>query len=211
MFVSRLPETGWFLQACQTYRPVLAQFGPEHADLPTPCSDFSALDLVSHGSASARCVVGLLRREPLEDIFSEIPVAAAGDPAEVRLTQYDERLAALHQALSEVGDQFSEDEIAVLMLGEVSWRDNLAYCAFDLFIHAWDLAQAIDVEVDIPVASLEGAWSAIEPFGGYLRDANMLGFEVTPGDTDDSIERIVAWSGRRPLRPPGERRARQGR
>jgi hypothetical protein len=141
---------------------------------------------------------GLVRGEPLEDIFSDI-LATWEAPPDGRLAQFDERTAGLVDALDECGGFLDEDDIAVLMLGEMTWRENFAYAAYDLFVHTWDLAQALDVPADIPGDSLESVWAAIEPHGQRLRDANMLGPECEPAGDGDSIDRIIAWSGRRPL------------
>lgn len=198
MKVSELPATGWYLEACDTFRPVLEQFRPDQSSWPTPCSDFDALHLISHACGSPRAMSGLVRGEPLEDIFSDI-LATWEDPPDARLAQFDERKAGMADALDERGGLLDEDEIAVLTLGEITWRENFAYAAYDLFIHTWDLAQALDVPAAIPGSSLESAWAAIELHGQRLRDSNMLGPELEPPGEGDSIDRIIAWSGRRPL------------
>jgi uncharacterized protein (TIGR03086 family) len=74
----------------------------------------------------------------------------------------------------------------------------------DVVVHTWDLARAIDMDIDLDVATLGEMLAGMEPMEAVIRDSGHFGPRVDVSDDAPVVARALAFTGRDPAwRPPG--------
>ena len=74
----------------------------------------------------------------------------------------------------------------------------LRFAAFDLLVHAWDLARTLDADLEVPDALVDEVTGfAHQVLGGVPRDGVNFGpaADVPPGAS--RLEQLVAFTGRK--------------
>jgi uncharacterized protein (TIGR03086 family) len=158
---------------------------PEQLDRPTPCAEFTVRGVLEHMIGGATVFAAAFRGESAPEPDTSNVLAAFG-PA----------LENLASAISAPG---ALDRTIAAPFGEVPGDTFARFVVFDGLVHNWDLATATGQPCDPPddlVAAVDAfARQTIDP----LRDGQTFGAEVEPPADATPIERLAAYSGRRPL------------
>ena len=157
----------------------------------SPCAGWCALDVLGHIGFATGFGTRLLRGEPVD--FAGIPdpprSAVTGDPAGWWATMVPPAKEAVRQAdLATVVDSPT---------GRRSIGEGLSFPAVDLFVHAWDLAQSVGADVDIPAAAMDFAHQVIDPIPEHhVRSARVFAAAVEVSPDASPQVRFLAWAGR---------------
>lgn len=164
---------------------------PDQLDAPTPCASFRVRDLLGHFVGNLDSVADGLRGEPMPGTLAPRPEMLGDDPA----ATFERVTKDLIAAAREPG---AMERVLRVPFGDVPGGVLLQFIAFDLVMHAWDLAtatgQAYDPPQDLVAAADAFARAAIAP---EWRDGDTFAAEVEPPDGASPLERLVAFSGRR--------------
>ncbi len=164
---------------------IVSGITPEQLDRPTPCDDYSVAGVLEHMIGGATSFAAAYRgEEPLEPDLSDV------------LAGFGPTLQDLAAAISAPG---ALDRTVAAPFGEVPGETFARFVVLDGLVHGWDLATATGQPYDPPaelVAAVEAfARQAIDP----LRDGQTFGDAVEPSPGATAIERLAAYTGRRPL------------
>jgi uncharacterized protein (TIGR03086 family) len=154
-------------------------------DAPTPCRDWTVLDLVDHMVANHRQFLGFVDREL--------------DPAPP--TEHDAVAAlsiARDQVLADLRDPARADETYDGVFGErtFAWAVD-SFLSFDLAVHRWDLARATGQDDAIPPDQLDRLLADAQSWGDMARAPGVFGPPVEVSSDADPQTRLLAYLGRR--------------
>ena len=174
--------------------PIAAAIGSATADqlgAPSPCAGWSARDVLNHmiGAADmfAACARG--QQQPFPD-WSSMPDWVGADP----VAAYRRSAAALTAAFG--GPRVLDGAVSM------PWGGMPAQFALNLIMadhatHAWDLARATGLEIEIPDDAVETAMAtmrvAVSP---EMRAAGFYGSEQPAPEDASTFDRLAAFSGR---------------
>jgi len=163
---------------------VVAGITPDELDNPTPCDEFTVRGVLEHMVGGATAFAAAYRGRP------------AGEPdLSDPLTTFTPTLADLGGAMSAPG---ALDQVVQAPFGAVPGDTFARFVVLDGLVHGWDLATATGQPYepsDELVAEVEAfARGAVDP----LRDGETFAEAVEPLAGASPIERLVAYTGRRP-------------
>ncbi len=170
---------------------IIAQIRPDQLTSQTPCADWTVRHLLNHMIGGATAFAAGFRGEPLPDMTGPLPDLAGDDPA-----------AAFGEAVSSFGAATrlpgAIDRVLHVPFGAVEGREFLRFVALDGLVHGWDLCQATSQEYQPD----EAVVAAVEDFARRFLRPELRGVafaeEVESGATTTRLERLVAFTGRRP-------------
>jgi len=162
----------------------IAAVPPDRWASPSPCDDWTALELVQHVVDTQSMFLGLVGRDPT----GAPPVA--DDPA-----------AAWKAASAVVQADLDDPERAGVtfqgFFGESTFEQAVdRFVNFDLVVHRWDLARATGGDERIDPEDVEHVMAAVAGFGDALRTQGVCGPEVEAADDADPSVRMLAFLGR---------------
>lgn len=160
----------------------------------SPCEGWTALDVLGHLTTAIGMGVSLLNGEqPTWPTFERPADLIDGDPAAAWAAVAVRAHAAIEGA--------DLDLVMDTPMGPRSVADRLAFPAIDLFVHAWDIGQAVGIEVEVPSDVIEFAHGYLDPIPQEKMrgEGGAFGPEVEPASDASATETFVAWTGRRPL------------
>lgn len=166
---------------------------------PSPCSEWTALDVLGHVGTAVGFGTALLRGEQPAWSPSDPPgTNVEGDPR----GWWNALVASARRAVGGV-DLTTVIESPV---GRRSIGDGLSFPALDLFIHGWDLARSIGKDVVIPAEVVEFAQVAFAPIPSErMRSSRVFADALAPPSDATPTEEFIAWTGRNPRwTPPGQ-------
>jgi uncharacterized protein (TIGR03086 family) len=163
---------------------VIAGITPDQLDRPTPCAEFTVRGVLEHMVGGATMFAAAYRGE------------TAPDP------EVDDVLGAIGPTLEGLGAAMSApgalDRTIAAPFGEVPGDAFARFVVLDGLVHGWDLATATDQPYDPPeelvVAAETFARGQLDP----LRDGQTFADAVEAPAGATPIERLVAYTGRRP-------------
>ena len=164
---------------------VVGNLTADDLDRPTPCSEFTVRGVLEHMIGGATLFAAAYRGEtPAEPDLTDV------------LAGFGPALQNLFGALSAPGAL--EQKIAA-PFGEVPGEGFARYIALDGLVHGWDLATATGQPYNPPdelVGEIEAyAREAVDS----LRDGDAFSAAVEAAPDATPIERLAAYTGRRPL------------
>jgi uncharacterized protein (TIGR03086 family) len=169
-------------RAQAAFAAVLDDVGDDDLQRPTPCEEWSVMELITHVVDANRWVVKLAgagRVHLPDDVHSRHAVASAAAQA----------VFDAEQAMTRTFD---------LPWGPTAGAVFAMTRANDVYTHAWDLARAIDAATDIDPELgellLQGAWRRITP--EFRSFGNFFGAEVTCDPSRPVADRLAAFLGR---------------
>lgn len=159
---------------------------------PTPCSGWTALDVLGHVGTAIAIGTDLLRGEqPVLSPTNPPGASVAGDPR----PWWDMLVTPARQAVAGVDLTMVLDS----PVGRRSIGDGLSFPAVDLFVHAWDLARSLGKDVVIPAEVIEFARIVFRPIpSNQLRSPRVFADEVAAPPDATATEAFIAWTGREP-------------
>ena len=151
----------------------------EQWDDPTPCEEWDVRKVVDH------VVTAQSRFGPL--LGADIPEGAG----------WPEARDAMAAALAD--DSVLSRTVAVPGFGDLSGRQILEICTYDLLIHTWDVSRAIGADETLPPDAVAGCHAWLQ--GLPVEILRSSGRFADPVDTDaqaDEQARMLAFAGRKP-------------
>lgn len=181
------------------HRRALAEFGrrvhavrPDQWGCPTPCKDWEVRSLVNHLVTEQLWAPPLLDGRRVGDVGGAFDGDQLGaDP----VARWDEVAAAAHAALAADG--------ALGRTVHLSYADRPAEeyaqeMIFDLVVHTWDLARAIEGDEKVDPDLVDTVYSRIEPEAETLAASGLFDDPVpVPADADEQTK-LIALTGRQP-------------
>ena len=164
---------------------VAGNIKPDQLDDPTPCAKFTVHGVFEHMIGGATLFAAAFRGVE----------AAPPDTSDV-LADFGPVLTDLVEAIGEPG---ALDRTIQTPMGEMPGEAFARFIVVDGLVHGWDLAQATGQPYDPPAALVMEvdafARQAIPP---TARDGDTFAEEIEPEAGATPIERLVAFTGRRP-------------
>jgi uncharacterized protein (TIGR03086 family) len=184
-------------RAGDLYDAVLRQAGPDVWERPTPCAEWDVRDLVHHAAWSNLWVAPLVRGESLADVGPRLEGDVLGDdPVGVGLRS----TAEASGAFDEPG---AMDRLVELSRGPTPGREYCGERMNDLTVHAWDLAAALGLPIELDAGCMEAAMEVYRPMEAAGRPAGMFGPVVeVPPDADLQTRFLAFWGRRSDWAPP---------
>jgi uncharacterized protein (TIGR03086 family) len=163
---------------------VAGNIGPDDLDRPTPCAEYTVRGVLEHMIGGATAFAAAYRQEP----------APTPDLSDV-MAGFGPALENLFSAVTAPG---ALDKTIAAPMGDVPGDTFARFIVLDGLIHGWDLATATGQPYNPPdelVAEVEAfARQAVDP----LRDGQTFADAVEPAADATPIERLAAYTGRRP-------------
>ncbi len=164
---------------------VVANLTPDQLDRPTPCAKYDVRGVLEHMIAGATAFAAAYR---------------GADPA---VPDTSDPLAAFGPALGDLGAAVNEPgalgRTVAAPFGEVPGDTFARFVVLDGLVHGWDMAtatgQAYEPPDELVAAADEFAHGVLDD----LRDGDTFAEAVEPASDATPIERLVAYTGRRPL------------
>ena len=116
-------------------------------------------------------------------------------------TDFDPITLAAHYAQG-IEDRWNEESLKKIVktpFGEMSVDDFLGIIFIDTITHVWDIADASAIDHCIPQAMAEEAYDVMKPREAGLRGPGRFDPAIDI-ETDDSVERFIAFTGRSSVR-----------
>lgn len=161
-------------------QPILRNLTQSDRPLPTPCAEFTVHDLAEHLMGS---LTGLGAMAGVEIVVPE---------------------GSLEHKVSTMATQALEAWRTFDLSGNVVGRDLPAAFAVNIFaiefvLHAWDFAQATGQEVHVSDEVVTYVASLAADVIPVARQSGAFADELVPPSEASALERLAAFSGRRPL------------
>lgn len=153
-------------------------------DRPTPCDGWVARDVVTH----------LANWTPflLEAVGRDVP--DPGDAAVERWRYVASALEAIMADPAEASTEIDTGPPGRMPIG----RAIPMFVTGDVVFHTWDLARAIDLEVDLDEETLAEQLAGMEPMEATIRQSPHFGPRVEVPDDAPVAARALAFTGRDP-------------
>jgi uncharacterized protein (TIGR03086 family) len=172
---------------------LVAGIRPDQLDAPTPCDEFTVRDLLGHFIGNLDQLSGGFRGEAITDLNPR-PEMLGDDPAKT----YEAVTEEFHAVVREPG---AMDKVISLPppFGDVPAPVIVSFVAFDFIVHSWDLATATGQ----PYAPPDDLVTEADAFARQvvappMRVPGGFAAEVDPPPGASPLDRLVAFSGRRP-------------
>lgn len=170
------------------FSEVLDAVPPDGWSSPSPCAGWTAADVVRHVVETERDLLG---RMPFGDVTD---LAEIGDPVAAWPVVRDRVQAALDDP-AQARHEYEG------FLGPTTFAATIeSFYAFDLVVHAWDVARATGLSAfeAIDPADIVWAHDAMSPMGNNVRMDGIFGPEVTVAVNASPQDKFLAWTGRTP-------------
>lgn len=160
----------------------------------SPCTGWTALDVLGHVGETTGLGARILRGEPVNPESHEPPSTAVdGDPA----FWWTEQAGLARETLD---DGVDLDLVVDSPMGRRTIRDGLAFPAADLYLHGWDLGAATGNPPTIPddaIAFITGMFATIPD--EVSRRPGVFGPAVEAAAGASPSDVLIAFTGRRPV------------
>ena len=152
---------------------------------PSPCTDWTARDLVGHLVESHGRFQSLVGREVVDH------PAVEDDP----LGAFT---AVREQMQGDLDDPAKVDEEYDGRLGRSTFGKSVdGFICFDLVVHGWDLARATGQDESIDSRDVEQVHAAVDAMGDVMRSNGAIAGAVEPAPDASAQDRLLASLGRR--------------
>ncbi len=153
---------------------------------PSPCSEWTARDVVRHVVSTQGMFLGFVGRE-----IGEIP-SVDDDPA-----------GAWDAARAQVQADLDDPERASQEFDGITGRSTFEaavgrFLCMDLVVHGWDLARSAGLDERIAPEDVGRVRKQAEEFGDALRSPGAFGPAVDAPNGADEQAQLLAFLGRRP-------------
>jgi uncharacterized protein (TIGR03086 family) len=158
---------------------------------PSPCTGWSAVDVLGHVGFATEFGTKLLRGEPVDFAGAPDPPRSAvtGDPSAWWAGMVAPAKEAVRNAdLATVVDS---------PMGPRSIGQGLSFPAVDLFVHGWDLSQSVGADVGIPEQAMDFAHHVIDAIPEqHVRSPKVFAAAIDVSPEASPQVRFLAWAGR---------------
>ena len=173
---------------------VIASVRPDDMDRPTPCDAWTLRNLLNHIIGGAMMFADAFGGAPVLDISGQLPDVVGDDPSGA----FGAAATRFGEALQPPG---TAERVLDLPFGAMTVGTFLRFVAFDLTVHAWDVASVTGASVDLP----DDLLAEIEAFAHVVLEATprselLCGPPVAVPADATALQRLVAYAGRQPSR-----------
>ena len=177
------------IAAMAIFGGVLTQVDDEHLELDTPCEDWDVQSLISHVVLGDASVPLLFAGKPLPEALAvDVSILGPNPVATWRGTA----LAAI-EALRAPG---AMEQTVAHPTGPRTGAIVARFRLVDVLTHAWDLADACGIDVEIPDSLAQEVLDFLLPMFDALQDSDQFGSPVQPPEEAPTWERMLGLLGR---------------
>ena len=153
---------------------------------PSPCADWSALDVLAHNIGMCRMITGFVNGEG----------ASVSDHPEIKNPK-PEWAIARDEVLEALGRKEALQLRADTPWGNLTIEKFLGVVVVDPLTHTFDLARAVgqDIRIDDGLAAI--SYERLKAAGDSIR-GEKFGSEIQTGENDSIVHKFIAVTGRRP-------------
>ena len=170
------------VKALYTFDAVVHRVQPDQWDHPTPCSEWTARQIVSHLCFILPLWIGRDAPEGTELTLAD------GDPVATWDRSLDLHLAA-------IDDEADLSAEVSTNMGPMPMGQSLGILLIDPLLHAWDLGRAVDVDPHLPRDLARVALDTLT----FARDfIDTMFCPALGGPDDDVVDAMLRVSGRDP-------------
>lgn len=191
------PDTA-YLAGLDFFTHSVGGLGPADFELPSPCSEWTVLDVLGHVGTGIDFGTRLLRDErPVWTPNYPPGTGVEGDPR----TWWDERADGARQSMVGLDLAAPVDTPS----GMRTVGEGLSFPAVDLFVHGWDLSRSVGREFTFPTEAIEFGHAFLDPLPPErVRHPGVFAAPVAGTSNLTPTQTFIAWTGRDPLwEPPG--------
>jgi uncharacterized protein (TIGR03086 family) len=162
----------------------LAGVGADQWSLPTPCTDWTVLDLAAHVIATHRGVLCNLEGGKPDEVDKESDLTPQWERASQGII---DALADETKAGTTVGGMFGEQTFESLV-GRLLCTDTL--------VHSWDLARATGQDEQLDLAAVAASAAFLTPIDEAIRAPGGFAPKIDPPGAADEQTRFLCFCGR---------------
>lgn len=166
-------------QAADCFEQTMAQVGDDQWELSTGCDEWNVRELVDHTvfwQGNLGSIVGSSAAP--EDGWDAVKagiVAGLADPSVL------------------------EGEIADGPMKGMPKHTGIGLATADALLHAWDLGQAIGVQVEMPAEAVEAVQMGLSQMPeAMMRSPGLFGPEIQVADDASAQDKLLGFAGRQP-------------
>ena len=180
--------TRWFTQLVDTATA-------DQWELPTPCDEWNAGDLVDHVIGGNWFTTAILNGARAEDALKT---------ARARFSDADDRKALARASFIEQTGDFARpgslEQICHHEIGDIPGSVVLGLRLMDVTIHGWDLARSLGADETIPADVVAAVWVIVSEDLHAIAASGAFGPGPSPTLLDDADlqTRLLDATGRRP-------------
>jgi uncharacterized protein (TIGR03086 family) len=175
----------------ERYRSVAAGFsarlagvGADQWSLPTPCTDWTVLDLAAHVIGTHRGVLCSLEGGKPDEVDKESDLTPQWQRASQAIA---DALADKTKATTTVGGMFGEQPFESLV-GRLLCSDTL--------VHSWDLARATGQDEVLDPVAVVACHEFLAPIDDAIRRPGGFAPKIEPPSDADEQTRLLCFCGR---------------
>jgi uncharacterized protein (TIGR03086 family) len=179
-------------QAMDVFDRAMNRVGPGDWDKPTPCTDWTVRDLVSHLVVEQLWVPDMLAGRTIAQVGDKYDGDQLGDDP---LRVWTGSSRAARAAWLEPG---ASEQTVHLSYGDVPAEEYGWQMTTDLTVHGWDLATALGADAGIPDELASTVLAYVEPQMTLWSGSSLFDSPVPVPDDAAPPARLVALLGRQP-------------
>ncbi len=168
---------------------IMVRVGDEDMEKPTPCSEWDVHMLINHLVYETAWIEPLLEGKTITEVGDELE----GDLLGGRPYEAWHRYAAEALHAASVVDR---NTTVHLSYGDKTAAEYMDEVAADIIIHAWDLAQALDVSFEIDDRTAQEVIDAAASILPMAKDSGLVGEAVKLSEKPSLQEKLLASYGR---------------
>ena len=176
-----------FMAAVDLFDAVCRKVPADAWDNDSPCEGWTARDVLAHQCAVLDALASIART-------GEWARPGRPVPPEDPLARWEETRGPL-AALGQPGVLEREDKY---WFGRMDMATFVSYVQWDPLTHAWDIATATGVEVDLPPELCRISYDLIGAKAEMFRQTGRIGPPVKVSENASIVDRYLALVGRRP-------------
>lgn len=178
------------IAAMAIFGEVLTKVDDEQLELVTPCAEWDVQSLISHVVLGDAAVPLLFDGKPLPDAVAvDVSILGPNPVATWRGTA----LAAIEALRAPAAMETLVEHPTGPQLGATVARFRLV----DVLTHAWDLAFATGIDIEIPDELAETVLDFLLPMFDGLRDSEQFGDSIEPPHEAPAWQRMLGLLGRK--------------
>jgi uncharacterized protein (TIGR03086 family) len=189
---SKLDAQELFLKCLDQATVIVKQFQPNMLANATPDTDWSVRDLLGHIMYELVWVPDVLSGATVEEVGNKYERDLFSDEGGDLITKWQAASDAAEQAVEAV----DVEETAHLSYGDVTMEKYLQQAASDQFIHAWDLAKGIGVQLSYDPALAQVLYDQTLPLINDLEGSGLFAKQLQVSDDATIQTKLLALFGR---------------
>ena len=178
-----------YLYALDEAANVVVQVKPDQMDLPTPDTEWSVRDLLHHIVYEVAWVADIVAGKTIAEVGAKYEGDILGADPAVALRHYE----TLTRAAVEESD---EDAVAHLSYTDTTVGEYLFEGGNDVLVHAWDLGQAVGVDVVFDENAARLLYDKALPRKGEFASSGLFADPIAVPEFASTQTKLLALLGR---------------